>query len=148
MASVTAYLDTSVLVAASVKDHSHYVQASDLVAAIRAGTIRGCISTHGLAELYSVLTRAPFNPRIHPADAGRILEDNILSCFELIALSVDDYKSVLRSCVGNGLIGAVVFDLLHLHAAQRAGCDRIYTFNVRDFRALAPKEMEDRIAAP
>lgn len=143
-----AYLDTNVLVAASVQDHQHHLQSFDLVKAVKAGTFEGCISTHGLAEFYSVLTRAPFVPRIHPAEAGRFLNDNILPYFELIALSANDYKAVLRSCASSGLIGGVVFDALHLHSAQKAGCDRIYTFNVKDFRSLAPADLADKIVAP
>jgi predicted nucleic acid-binding protein len=145
---VKAYLDTNVLVAASVQDHRHHAQSFDLVKAVKGGALHGCISTHGLAEFYSVLTRAPFTPRIHPAEAGRFLDDNILPYFEVLALSADDYKTVLRSCANAGLVGGVVFDALHIHSAQKAGCERIYTFNVRDFRALVPQELEGRIAAP
>ena len=142
------YLDTNVLVAASVQEHPHHMQSFDLVRAVKEGALRGCISTHGLAEFYSVLTRAPFTPRVHPAEAGRFLDDNILPYFELIALSADDYKAVLRSCTNAGLAGGVVFDALHLHSAQKADCDRIYTFNVKDFRSLAPADLADKIAAP
>ena len=142
------YLDTNVLVAASVEQHQHHLQSFDLVKAVKEGTIEGCISTHGLAEFYSVLTRAPFTPRVHPTEAGRFLDDNVLPYFELIALSASDYKAVLRSCASAGLIGGVVFDALHLHSAQKAGCDRIYTFNVKDFRFLAPSDLADRVAAP
>jgi predicted nucleic acid-binding protein len=143
-----AYLDTNVLVAASIRDHQHHLQSFDLVKAAKAETFKGCISTHGLAEFYSVLTRAPFTPRVHPAEAGRFLTENILPYFELIALSANDYKVVLRSCASSGLIGGVVFDALHLHSAQKAGCDRIYTLNVRDFRLLAPADLANKIAAP
>lgn len=143
-----AYFDTNVLVAASVQDHQHHEQSFDLLKAVKEGTLQGCIGTHGLAEFYSVLTRAPFTPRIHPAEAGRFLDDNILPYFELVALSADDYKAVLRSCTNDGLIGGVVFDALHLHSALKAGCDRVYTFNLKDFRGLAPKELEGKIAAP
>ena len=142
------YLDTNVLVAASVQEHQHHLQSFDLVKAVKEGTFEGCISTHGLAEFYSVLTRAPFTPRVHPAEAGRFLNDNILPYFELIALSAEDYKAVLRSCASAGLIGGVVFDALHVHSAQKAGCDRIYTFNVKDFRFLAPADLVDKITAP
>ena len=142
------YLDTNVLVAASVQEHQHHLQSFDLVKAVKEGTFEGCISTHGLAEFYSVLTRAPCTPRVHPAEAGRFLNDNILPYFELIALSAEDYKAVLRSCASAGLIGGVVFDALHVHSAQKAGCDRIYTFNVKDFRFLAPADLVDKITAP
>jgi predicted nucleic acid-binding protein len=145
---VKAYLDTNVLVAASVQEHQHHVPAFDLVKAVKEGAFQGCISTHGLAEFYSVLTRAPFTPRVHPAEAGRFLDDNVLPYFELAALSADDYKTVLRYCTNAGLIGGVVFDALHLHSAQKAGCDRVYTFNVKDFRDLAPSGLSDKISAP
>jgi len=145
---VKAYLDTNVLVAASVQEHQHHVPAFDLVKAVKEGALQGCISTHGLAEFYSVLTRAPFTPRVHPAEAGRFLDDNVLPYFELAALSADDYKAVLRYCTNAGLIGGVVFDALHLHSAQKAGCDRVYTFNVKDFRDLAPAGLADKISAP
>lgn len=142
------YLDTNILVAASVQEHQHHVQSFDLVKAVKEGDLKGCISTHGLAEFYSVITRAPFTPRVHPAEAGRFLDDNILPYFELIALSADDYRAVLRSSTSSGLIGGVVFDALHLRSAQKAECDRIYTFNVKDFRALALSDLADKIAAP
>jgi predicted nucleic acid-binding protein len=135
---VKVYLDTNVLVAASVQEHPHHLQSFDLVKAVKEGTFEGCISTHGLAEFYSVLTRAPLTPRVHPAEAGRFLDDNIVPHFELIALAAEDYKDVLRSCAKAGLIGGVVFDALHVHGARKAACDRIYTFNVKDFRSLAP----------
>ena len=142
------YLDTNVLVAASIQEHQHHLQSFDLVKAVKEGAYEGCISTHGLAEFYSVLTRAPFTPRVHPAEVGRILDDNILPYFELISLSAGDYKAVLRSSTNAGLIGGVVFDALHLHSAQKAGCDRIYTFNVKDFRSLATADLADKVAAP
>ncbi len=106
------------------------------------------MSTHGLAEYYSVLTRAPFTPRIHPAEAGQFLDDNILPYFELLVLTAADYKAVLRSSVIAGLVGGVVFDALHLHCAEKAGCDRLYTFNLKDFLALATDSMRSKIAAP
>jgi predicted nucleic acid-binding protein len=144
---VKAYFDTNVLVAASVRQHPHHVQSFDLLKAAKEGALRGCIGTHGLVEFYSVLTRAPFVPRVHPSEAGRILDENILPYFDLIALSADDYKAALRSCANAGLGGGIVFDALHIQSARKAGCDRIYTNNVKDFRALAA-DLVEKIAAP
>ena len=142
------YVDTNILVAASVQDHQHHAPAFELVRKIKEGRIQGCISAHGLAEFYSVLTRAPFSPRVHPAEAGRFLEDNILPHFELVTLSAHVYKTVLKASARAGLVGGVVFDALHLHCAQKAACDRIYTFNVKDFRAVAPHDLQHNITAP
>ena len=61
---------------------------------------------------------------------------------------MSDYKIVLRSCALAGLIGGIVFDCLHLHCSQKAKCDRVYTFNVKDFRALAPSGFTNKIASP
>jgi predicted nucleic acid-binding protein len=95
-----------------------------------------------------VLTRAPFSPRVHPAEAGRFLEDNVTPHFELVTLSADDYKEVLNASAKAGLVADVVYDALHLHCARKSGCERIYTFNVKDFRALAADDLIDKITAP
>jgi predicted nucleic acid-binding protein len=145
---VKVYIDTNVLVAASIEDHQHYAPAFELLKKVKGGSLQGCISSHGLAEFYSVLTRAPFIPRVHPAEAGRLLEHNILPHFELVTLSPNDYKAVLSTGAQAGLVGGVVFDALHLRSAQKAGCERIYTFNVKDFRGLASSELQDKISAP
>lgn len=142
------YLDTNILAAASSREHRHHAQSLDLLKAVKEGAMEAYISTHGLAEFYSVLTRTPSTPRVHPAEAGRFLDDNVLPYFHVVALSAADYKAVLRSCANAGVIGGAVFDALHLHCAEKAGCDRIYTFNVRDFRLLGPTSLTDKIAAP
>lgn len=146
--SVKAYLDTNVLVAASVSDHPQYRSSFGIVKAVRDGEIEGFVSTHGMAEFYSVITRVPFNPRIRPADAGRLLDENILPWFGLVELSSGDYRSTLQSYAAAGLVGGIIFDALHLCAAKKANCDLIYTFNLRDFRAIAPEELKARITIP
>jgi predicted nucleic acid-binding protein len=143
-----AYLDTNILVAASVRAHPHHGPALDLVEAVIDRALAGCISTHGLAEYYSVVTRTPFVPRVHPAEADQFMGESILPYFELVALSADDYKEVLRSCIRAGLIGGVIFDALHVRSAKKAECDRLYTFNVKDFRAVASPDMAGKITAP
>ena len=77
-------LDANVLIAASIQEHPHHVSAFRTVERVTQGRVKGCIGTHALAEFYSVLTRAPFSPRVHPSEAGRFLEDNILPHFELV----------------------------------------------------------------
>ena len=95
-----------------------------------------------------MLTRAPFSPRVHPAEVGRFLEDNITPHFELVTLSADDYREVLNASAKAGLVGGLVYDALHLQCARKAACDRIYTFNVKDFPALAADDLIDKISSP
>ena len=90
---------TAFYVRVSLTEHKWVIsrERRGLVRKIKEGALQGYIITHGLAEFYSVLTRAPFSPRVHPAEAGRFLEDNILPHFELVALSPHDYKAVLST---------------------------------------------------
>jgi predicted nucleic acid-binding protein len=67
---------------------------------------------------------------------------------ELVTLTLKEYREVVRHCAVNGWVGGKVHDAVHLRCAQKAGCDRVYTFNVRDFRTLAPPELADRVALP
>ena len=142
------YVDTNVLVAASVEQHAQHVPAFELLSAIERNAMQGCISTHGLAEFYSVVTRTPFSPRVQPLVANLFLQDNVYPYFEIVALSEADYRTVLGNCANAGMTSGMIFDALHLCAAGKANCDRIYTFNVKHFRALASKELEDKITAP
>ncbi len=55
-----SYIDTNILVAACVQDHPHYIPSVELIKRVQSGELKACITSHGLAEFYSVLTRAPF----------------------------------------------------------------------------------------
>jgi len=43
--------------------------------------------------------------------------------------------------------GGRIYDAIHIQIARKAKCDRIYTFDVRHFRSIAP-DLSDRIMAP
>ena len=101
-----------------------------------------------LAEFYAVVTRAPFTPRVPPFEANRFLDEKIFPFFEIVPLSETDYRNVIGNCANAGTAGAVIYDALHLCAARKAECDRIYTFNVRHFRALASEDLAGKITAP
>lgn len=76
------FFDTSVLVGASENSHPHYVRAWPALRRVATGKDRGFMSVHSIAEVYAALTRLPVQPRIHPAEAERIVADNILPHFE------------------------------------------------------------------
>lgn len=141
------YIDTNVIVADAIENHSHSANASSLFKEVEKGRWVPVISAHGLAEVYSILTRAPFRPRISPAVAWQIIEENVLASFEIEPLTCSDYTRILRESAAVGWSGGRVYDAIHVHAARKAQCERIYTFNVQDFRQLAP-DLVDRIMAP
>ena len=142
-----AYLDTAVLVAASVSDHTHHSQALALLQKVRAKKISGYISGHGLSEVYAVLTRTPFTPPVYPVEAWKLLSENILPYFQIVILTPKMYVETIQECASKGWIGGKICDALHLRSARKATCDRIYTFNVRHFQQLAP-DLSARIGAP
>ena len=142
------YLDTSILVAALVEGHPHHAAAHGVLESSLKARYQTFFSAHGLTEVYSVLTRAPFVPPVYPLEAWQLLEQSILPHSALIWLNGKEYREVVRECAQGGHVGGRIHDLIHLRCAQKAGCDRIYTFNVRDFRALAPAKLADKITAP
>lgn len=142
------FFDTSVLVAASLQHHTLHAQASSAVRQVIRKRNNGCISAHGLAETYSVLTRIPVTPRIHPSEALQIIQRNILPHFEVIALDANDYKAVIEEAASYGWSGGVVYDMLHISCAVKRSVDRIYTLNLSEFRRIAPKTLQDKIRNP
>ena len=92
--------------------------------------------------------RTPFKPPLYPSEAWQIIEDMILPHMELVTLGPKEYREVVHHCAINGWAGGRIHDAIHLRCAQKAGCDRIYTFNVKDFRALAPSNLAGIISAP
>ena len=101
-----------------------------------------------MAESYAVLTRTPFTPPIFPTDAWQILERNVLPHVEVITLSAKEYQQVIKSCADRGWAGGRAYDALHVRCAEKARCDRVFTFNVRHFSELASPSLREKISAP
>lgn len=141
------YLDTNIIVARMVRGHIHQLSADSLLQQIESRHWTPVIAAHGLAEMYSVLTRTPFQPRIMPAEAWHRIEENVLSRFEIESLNGDEYGRIIKECAMQGLSGGRIFDAIHIATARKAQCGRIYTFDVTHFRRLAP-DLLDRILAP
>jgi len=106
------------------------------------------MSAHSIAEVYAALTRLPVQPRIHPVEAVRIITDNILRHFEAVAIRKKDYIEALRAVGNGGWRGAKIYDGLLMGCAARCSADRIYTFNLADFRLLAPAGLQEKVCTP
>jgi predicted nucleic acid-binding protein len=142
------FFDTSVLVAASVRSHVHHVQALPALQKVIANKERGFFGLHSIAEVFSALTRIPAVPRIHPAEANRIIEENFLPHFEIVPVSKSDYLEAMNLTANGGWIGGKIYDALLLCCAAKVEVDRIYTFNLNDFQRLAPALLKNKICAP
>ena len=140
------FVDTSVLVAGCVRRHPHFPRARPLLQSIAEGA-EGVISCHSLAETCSALTSLPLAPRILPAEAERIVGANIRPHFRRQVVTDAMYDRAVQACVRQSLAGGSVYDALLIECAREADCDLLYTFNVGDFRRLAP-DLSARIVAP
>jgi predicted nucleic acid-binding protein len=144
---MNVFCDTTVFVAASLQAHPHHLPAKATIERICQGTDAGFTSGHCLAETFSVLSRMPTVPKLTPQDVLAILETNLFPYFTLLVLGAADYPQVVRDLAGKGLGGGRIYDLLHLTAARKQALDRIYTFNVTEWKNLAP-DLEPLIGAP
>jgi predicted nucleic acid-binding protein len=142
------FFDTTVLVAASEQSHPHYPQARSALLRVATGQDKGFMGLHSIAEVYAALTRLPVQPRIHPIEAARIVIDNILPHFEVISLGREDYLEALNMMASGGWIGAKIYDALLVRCAARCAVERIYTFNLGDFKQLAPPGLQQKMCAP
>ena len=145
---MAAFFDTTVLVAASESSHPHFEPASAIVKRVATGRVKGVICAHSIAETYSSLTRLPVTPRIQPDQAARILHENILPHFTAVPLEHGDYLNALNIVTAGGWPGAKIYEALLLQCAGRQQIKRIYTFNLSDFRKLAPPAVRELVCAP
>ena len=98
--------------------------------------------------MYAALTRLPVQPCIHPIEAARMITDNILPHFEVVSLGKRDYLEALNTMGSGGWIGAKIYDALLLRCAAKCAVERVYTFNLGDFRQLAPASLQGKICSP
>ena len=133
------FFDTSVLVAALIEAHLRHPEAASWLRRARSGEVEFFTASHCLAELYSILSSYPTKPRIAPADAWRLVQENVTSSAHLVALSPADYYETILRASELGLSGGVIYDALIARAAKKAGAERLLTLNGADFRRVLPE---------
>lgn len=133
------FFDTSVLVPA-VTDQlpNHKAALACLISGTRGRGEEPMTSAHALAECYATLTALPLRRRITGPEALQLIETNFVKRLKISTLSQADTMRALRMTCASGGISGRVYDALHVMAARKAGCERIYTYNVLHFRELAP----------
>ncbi len=138
--------DTSILVAAFEVSHPRHGVCLPWLQRVQKKEIDGYLSTHTLAELYSVLTRLPVRPSISPAIAQRLIDQN-LHLFEAIPLTADDYQQAIVCMVRLNLTGGGIFDALIAQAALKAEVDILLTLNPNHFNRLG-QDLAQRVQVP
>lgn len=139
--------DTSVLVPALAQNHPRHAQAIGWLDAAREGRLELVLTSHALAETYSVLTSIPLKPRLSPATVWTALSVSVLNHAAFVDLGRQDYAVVIEGLVASGLGGGLIYDGLIARAAERAGVVQLVTFNTSHFEMVWPQG-RDRIVSP
>jgi len=138
------FLDTSVLIATAQLSHERHMPS--LALWNRCARHLAAVSTHTIAEVYNTLTAMPPALRLAPLDAVLAVE-TFLQRVTAVALSPEEYVQTLRRTANLGYSGGMIYDALHLACARKIEAERIYTWNVRHFRLVAP-DLAERIVTP
>jgi predicted nucleic acid-binding protein len=141
---VSVFLDTSVLIAAIRTADLRYAVSNELVR--RCHPNNSSCAAHTLAEVYASLTGMRPPNRFHPEQA-MVVVDGFRAKFRCVELSADEVLNTARGVAGLGLSGGIIYDGLLLTCARKVNADRIFTWNVRHFRMVAP-DLAGRIVEP
>jgi len=142
------FLDTSVLVSAVLKQHMFHERSFDVLNSVLCRKNEGLISSHSLAEMYSVLTRLP-SPYRHTLEQALLsIEENVLKHFKTISLLGSEYAAFLREAAASGVQGGAIYDALLLKCAVKSGADRICTLNLKHFQTVAASDIIGKLSEP
>ena len=126
--------DTSVFVAGTLRGHVHHARTLPLLDSITAGTIKGVMASHSLAECYASLTSIP--PPMNPAETREILQKNLMSFFKILELSQQDYQNAIDRVVEKHLRSGAIYDALIFQSAVKGKVDKLVTWNLKHFVRL------------
>ena len=143
-----AFLDTSVLLGGLIELGPASEPAQRIMAAITAGHVRRPQTAwHCCLEFYAVSTRLPEEVRLLPADAWRLIEEEILSRFEVRQLPDGHRRSFLRAVADDHLVGGRIYDAHIAEIARLARVPVVVTDNLRHFTGLRRHGVEVVTAA-
>ena len=128
--------DSSTLIAAMVEAHPKHEQAFAWLLRARKGEFELVVSAHTLLEIYSVLTTAPFKPKISADTAKKLIDTNIKKIALIHSLNTSEYVQVINRVADLNLKGGIVYDALILQCAKKSGIKEIVTLNAKDFNRL------------
>lgn len=138
-------VDTSLLVAVIIPWHkSHRIAFSALETILsEEGAI--LVPLPALVEAYAVLTRLPTPHRVSPQDACSMLASLLSDTARIVGLDGGDAWRFLLGSVAVQAAGGAIYDAQILACAQKAGAERIFTLNRRDFERLRPEGLRVEI---
>ncbi len=70
-----------------------------------------------------------------------LIEESVRARLEVIELKTVEYMHALENVSAKGLTSGIIYDALHLEAAKKSSCSRIYTYNLNHFEVIAPNDL-------
>ncbi len=134
--------DTSVLVAAVVDQLPQHEKALECFSAGFDEGVEACCSAHALAECYATLTALPLPRRIQPLEAAELIKANFFGRLKILSIPKSTYMDSIARVSRLVLRSGVIYDALHLLCAEASGCATLYTYNLKDFRRLEPRDIK------
>jgi predicted nucleic acid-binding protein len=132
--AVTPFLDTSVLLAGLIDFGPQSAPAQGVLQAVADRSLAGASTAwHCCLEFYSVSTRLPPEYRLTPADALRLLDEEIFDRIAVRDLPADDRVTLLRLATQDAVTGGRIYDAHIAEIARAAGATVIVTDNRRHF---------------
>jgi predicted nucleic acid-binding protein len=131
-------------VAAVRESDLRYRASRDLL--LRCSPRQSSCAAHTLAELYATLTGMRPPNRFRPEEAVLVL-DQIKASLQCVTLTAEEVLQAVHSTAALNLPGGIIYDALLLACARKVNAERIYTWNEKHFRLVAP-DLAERIVTP
>ncbi len=131
--------DSSILIAAFVESHPKHKYALSFLLKAKNKEFQLFVSSHTILEIYSVLTSAPFKPKITPIIAKQLIENNIKNIAKTIYLADEDSFIIVDKMCNSNFSGGIIYDAIVVECAMKAKVDEILTLNSKDFLRLTDK---------
>lgn len=131
------FFDTSVLVASFWRGHRDHEASLRRVAA--ANKKKSACALHTLAEVYASMTALPVKDVI-PPDQALLFVQEVRDRLSVITLNESEYYETIQQAGERGFISGRIYDALLLACAAKVKAEVIYTWNVKHFKAIDPKQ--------
>ena len=131
---MTVFLDTSALLSGLVDFGPQSGPSQSILHLVSEKKLPGaCTAWHCCLECYSVATRLPPEFRLTPADATRLIAEEVLARMAVHDLPPGDRLGLLETASNDRIVGGRLYDSHIAAVARSAGATVVVTDNRRHF---------------
>ena len=131
---MSVFLDTSVILAGLIDFGPQSAPAQSLLHAVAERRLSDCLTAwHCCLEFFSVATRLPPEYRLAPADAARLLEEEVMARMAVHDLPASARGSMITAAAHDSITGGRIYDTHIAEVARAVKAETIVTDNRRHF---------------